>query len=76
MAFSGCDSDLDPDLFVSLSEVPMDSGPGYNCILKEDRVQLCQAYFVKEVCFDISKLEKKHQSYELFFETREGSKSI
>ena len=76
VAFSGCDSDIDPDLFVSLSEVTMGSGPGYNCILKEDRVQLCQAYFVKEVCFDISKLEKKHQSYELFFETREGSKSI
>jgi hypothetical protein len=78
LAYSGCDPDIDPDLFISgLMHLQMHQGlPVYECVVKESRVQLCYAHFVKEFCFDLSELEKKHQYYELLFKTREGSESI
>lgn len=78
LAYSGCDPDIDPDLFMS-GLMHMDQllyRPVYECVVRESRVQLCYAYFEKEFCFDLSELEKKHQGYELLFKTREGSESI
>lgn len=76
LAYSGCDSDIDPDLFLSENQITTGPRQVYSCVVKENRVQLCYAYFEKEFCFDLSELEKKHQYYELLFKTREGSKSI
>jgi hypothetical protein len=75
LAFSGCDSDIDPELYLT-SMITTGPRQVYDCVVRESRVHLCAAHFVKEVCFNLSDLEKKHGNYELIFQTREGSKPI
>lgn len=77
LAFSGCDPDIDPEVLIS-DHHPITTGTNkiYRCVVSEERVQLCYAYFVRDFCFDLSSLKGNHAKYELVFQTPEGLKSI
>lgn len=76
IAFSGCDTDIEPDVLAMLQPNGTGSMPSYSCVLRENRVQLCYAHFEKDICFDLSKLRGKNTEYEMVFDTPEGSKTI
>jgi hypothetical protein len=75
VSFSGCDADIDPNLYVFYEQL---DGPniGFDCYISEPGVELCLAHFEKEICFDLSELEQKHQKYKLYFSTNQGSEII
>ena len=75
VAFSGCDADIDPELLVFYHKL---DGPniGFDCVIEEPGVELCLAHFEKEICFDLSELETKHQNYKLYISTNQGSEII
>ncbi|PCJ64308.1 MAG: hypothetical protein COA58_13215 [Bacteroidetes bacterium] len=76
IAFSGCDDKIDPSLFVAQDLKVMSPTPWYNCEVKTNRIQLCQAYFTREICFDLTPLTRKYSDFNMNFHTQSGIKTI
>jgi len=75
ISFSGCDDELDPDFLIK--EMPsVGAYPAFNCKIKPDQMQMCQAVFTKEVCFDISSILKKYHSATLTLNQSSGIKTF